>query len=73
MIENPNLNNIVQICYKFTEYLKESYYKQRFISIYGEQLYEDILSFVLDENITVEKLKKRISMIFEKIYLLDNE
>ena len=73
MIENPNLDNIKKIYYKFIEYLKDSYYKQRFISILGEELYDDILSFVLDENITEEKLKKKIPMIFEKIYLLDNK
>lgn len=73
MIDNPNLDNIEKIYYKFIEYLKDSYYKQRFISIFGEELYDDILSFTLDENITVEELKKRIPMIFEKIYLLDNE
>lgn len=73
MIENPNLDNIEKIYYKFIEYLKDSYYKQRFIPIFGEELYDDILSFVLDENITIEELKKRIPMFFEKIYLLDNE
>ena len=73
VIENPNLDNIEKIYNKFIEYLKDSYYKQRFISTFGEDLYDDILSFVLDENITAEKLKKKIPMIFEKIYLLDNE
>lgn len=73
MIESPNLDNIKQICYKFIDYLKDSYYKQRFISVFGEELYDDILSFSLDENITEEKLKKKIPMIFEKIYLLDNK
>lgn len=72
MIDNPNLYNIEQIFYKFIEYLKDSYYKQCFVSTFGEELYNDILSFNLDESVKIEELKKEISTIFEKIYSLDN-